>query len=270
MKKFLKIRWFLFLFVMLAIWRNWPRNQEPSVAMIQPDALEVPSPPSSPPPSPLLSPVASHFRHKHKHPPRHHLSQFKATVEPSPTAEFSPSPEASPEAAPSPTPKARQAASVLETVAFKSEEEVLANLGDPDEKFEHEDRVSWYYNRPALSRQGKPVCPEVEFFEGEARVVIMWPPDKMKELISTARRLKSEGGIPQKGPQTFTFVDSFKYLGVGTRQDVVLEDLGEPDSKVNVDGNEEWDYDTLIVENGTSRRLAVIFKDGKVLEVQGR
>jgi hypothetical protein len=110
----------------------------------------------------------------------------------------------------------------------------------------------------------------VQFIDDEARMVLMWPPEKMKEKIATARRVKADGSSQPSGPQTYTFLDSFKYLGVGTPQETVLEDLGEPDSKKQVEGRDEWNYDTLIVENGASRRLTVVLQKGKVIEVRGR
>lgn len=168
------------------------------------------------------------------------------------------------------TPRPLQAAGIFESVAFKNEEEVLELLGEPDAAFEQGGRISWYYSKPAFNRQGKPVCPELQFMEDEARMVIMWPPDKMKKQIALVRRLKAEGAQASKGPATFTFSDSFKYLGVGTPQATVREDLGEPDSKKIVEGREEWNYDTLIIENGASRRLTVVLQKGKVVEVRGR
>jgi hypothetical protein len=164
-----------------------------------------------------------------------------------------------------------QEASLLESVAFKDEEEVLERLGEADEVMEgDEGRMSWYYSKPALSRQGKPACPEIRFIDGQARMVIMWTPDKMREMISTVRAQKAEGAKASAGPQTFTFLDSFKYLGVGTPQETVLEDLGEPDSTMAMGGGEAWNYDTLIVENGASRRLTVVMQKGRVFEVRGR
>jgi hypothetical protein len=176
--------------------------------------------------------------------------------------------EAAPTLALSPVP--RKEASVLESVAFKDEEEVLSALGEPDEQYDWGGYRSWYYQKEAVSRKGRKVCPEVQFFEDEARFVIMWPPETMAEKIKQARRLKAEGKGPGKEAQTFTFTNGFKYLGVGTPQETVQTDLGEPDAKRTVEGKEEWDYDTLVVENGASRRLTVVFKGGKVTEVRGR
>jgi hypothetical protein len=284
-----KLRWLLLALLGLALWRHWaglaPSNPPAGSLPEAPEALPSPAAPEEGPlPTPYPRPRRLRKRGTRPRAGRKPESSKAAKPKPRPTPSALPTPPRpqatplpSPTAAavlpgprPQPTFKPQQASSVLENVAFKGEEEVLSNLGEPDEKFDHEDRISWYYVTPALSRQGKPVCPEVQFFEGQARVVIMWPPDKMKEMIATARRLKAQGSSDPKGPQTFTFMDSFQYLGVGTRQDTVLEDLGDPDAKAEVDGKEEWDYDTLIVENGSSKRLAVLFKDKKVVEVQGR
>lgn len=268
MKPFLHRYWFVILALAYLAWHLVARAPKAPEPVPQPAAQVEPTPEPSP------------FPARKTLPPKR---AAKKRVKPSPTPEPAIMPTAIPTAAPThvptaapvqPTavssPRTRSDQGVLEGVAFKNEEEVLANLGEPDEKWEHEDRVSWYYSKPARNRNGKPVCPELQFIDEEVRIVLMWPPEKMKEKIAMARRMKAEGQRPASGPQTFTFLDSFKYLGVGTPDYTVLEDLGEPDSKLLADGKEEWNYDTLIVENGASRRLTVVMQAGKVLEVRGR
>jgi hypothetical protein len=277
-----KLRWLLLLGIAYAIWRNCrvvppaanpALDQGPSAAEPLADGVEAePTPDLTPDSFPQRIRRAPRRRARRLVPKKFRAQRSQAAegsiVIETPTPQ-PPSPAFSPGPRPSPGPL--QEASLLESVAFKDEEEVLERLGEADETMEgDEGRMSWYYSRPALSRQGKPVCPEVRFIDGQARMVIMWTPDKMREMIATVRDQKSEGSKSPSGPQTFTFLDSFKYLGVGTPQETVLEDLGEPDSKKAAQDGEEWNYDTLIVENGASRRLTVVLQKGKVFEVRGR
>ncbi len=167
------------------------------------------------------------------------------------------------------TPQPLLEQAIFEDVAFKSEEEVLAVLGDPDYSWEGEGGAkTWYYSRQALTKKGKHVCPEVRFDDGEARVLLFCPPPVMKDKIAYARAHPDEG--PSKSQGSFAFSDAFHSLGVGTDQDIVLRDLGEPDAKRVSGAHEEWDYETLVVENGVNRKLTVVFEQGKVSAVQGQ
>ncbi len=178
----------------------------------------------------------------------------EAELEPSPTAEMSLLPSDK---------------HLLEEVAFKKQEEVRDLLGEPDGRYLQGKLLSWYYLRQEKGSEGKKVCPEVQFFDGSARFVIFWTPEAMRGKIALAGR--HAGVEPGAGHQaSYAFVDSFRYLAVGTPQEAVLADLGEPDGRLTVEGAEEWDYDTLIVENGAARRLTVVIKEGKVSEIRGR
>ena len=165
---------------------------------------------------------------------------------------------------------------LFEDVAFKGEDEVKAMLGAPEARMTHSDPddsvdsvVSWYYQRSEEGGEGKRVCPEIRFIAGKARFVLFWTPEAMRSLVKDA--LSSGGALPAEKNQDYTFMDSFRYLGVGTDQSQVRGDLGEPDARhPGENGTEAWDYDTLIVEDGEPRRLTVFIKDAKVLEVRGR
>lgn len=263
MKRFFKIRYLLLLFLGFWIWRSWPQESPVTSMAAPPEAGLQASASPEPTPRPrrrahLVFKKAPLKRAKGKKVRPHILPGAEPILEESGDT-FAAASDTSP-----------QAASLFDNIAFSSEEEVRLTLGEPDEKYDHDDRQSWYYKAALLSRQGKSVCPEVQFIDGQARMLIMWSPDKMQELIDTAKRVKAEGQQAATGPETFTFLDSFKYLGVGTPVETVLEDLGEPDRKLQLEGKEEWDYDTLIVENGDSQSLAVIVKGDKVVEVQAR
>lgn len=158
---------------------------------------------------------------------------------------------------------------LLQAVAFKKVAEVRELMGEPDQAYKQGRLLSWYFLREEEGSLGRKVCPEIQFFEGTARFVIFWTPEAMRAKIALAQR---NGGIEPGDNQaaSYAFTDSFKYLAVGRPASTVLADLGEPDAKRQVEGAEEWDYDTLIVENGAARRLTVVLKSGKVAEIRGR
>jgi hypothetical protein len=165
--------------------------------------------------------------------------------------------------------------SLFEQLAFENPKQARALLGEPDAKLLHLDEdgqssvESWYYLHNDYDEGGgEKNCPELRFVDGQVRFVVFWTPQAMQSLVSDARTR----GAQKSGPmQDFSFKDGFRYLGVGTPKDTLLEDLGEPDAKRSVEGGKEaWDYDTLLVEDGAPKRLTVILKDAKVVEVRNR
>jgi hypothetical protein len=178
-----------------------------------------------------------------------------------------------------PTPMGRQPEkrelnykTLLEDIAFKSEQEVEALFGPPDGRLLHKDEdhvLSWYYKAQLTDGSGKKVCPEIRFIGGQGRNVVFLDPEAMRSQIKDALAAAAEGPDPRR--QNFTFKEGFKYLGVGTPQETVLEDFGQPDARhPDENGAEAWDYDTIVVEGGAPKKLRVLVKDGKVIQVKAR
>ncbi len=156
------------------------------------------------------------------------------------------------------------------SLLFKKEEDAIAALGEPDIRYQRDDRLSLIYSRPAPNRPDEG-CPDVQIMNGEIRFIINYPCDTMPDRIATA---KLNNGVEPKPienrSQHMTFEQAFAAVKVGAGQDSLLRVLGEPDDKRISQGREIWQYDTLIVENGAARKLAVVFDDsGRVAETQG-
>jgi hypothetical protein len=164
---------------------------------------------------------------------------------------------------------------LFEDLAFKTGPQVSLLLGEPDAKLKHDEEdgqaavQSWYYLRQYQDATGKSVCPELRFIDGKVRFAVFWTPSAMRSLVADVG--SNSSSAKGHAPQDFSFKDGFRYLEVGTPEDMLLGDLGEPDARrQDPSGAEAWDYNTLIVEDGAPKHITVFIKDGKVSEIRGR
>jgi hypothetical protein len=91
----------------------------------------------------------------------------------------------------------------------------------------------------------------------------------MDDHIATARLNRRWAPFSGERPRTFSFEEAFQAAAQGRSRDQVRETLGEPDSRRVLQGFEVWQYDTLVVEGGQPRKLAVRFDGDLVAETQG-
>ena len=157
---------------------------------------------------------------------------------------------------------------VLNKVAFKNEAEVRAILGEPVYIYQDTDRLRWFYKISTKGMDGVEVNPEIQFMEGEVRFVINYSPEITDDHIATAKLNTVAKPNPPADRKKYSFEEFFNLTKDKTRSEIVAN-VGDPDEKNVIQGQEVWQYQNVLQVGDTLMHAAIRFDSDKAVDVQG-